>query len=327
MTVTAFFNRVFDVFSRREGGSSEFVHDIPESFRKRVLLWLADVFGNTRTSFNSAWTGGFGPGDYQNQFWDEIHRFLQFRHGDFTLTRHSHSRAEDASSFLLQCTGHEFLDFIEYIFRVDCFFHVQMPVKQVVAELNQLLREDDLPYHVTELIDEEVREIATEHPFAGHEVTTIKTIAYPQVIMRSSEVMHVQAIGPTLTLLRRPEFRNANAEFLEALEDLRKSDFDDCLTKCGSAYESVMKVLCKQNRWPYKETDTASTLVKLMVERLKLATYHEQMLMTVPILRNRLSRSHGGGSVERQVSRSSAEFGVNSAASAILFLVQKETEA
>lgn len=322
MTVTKFFNRVFNVFSRRRT-TNGLTHEIPQSFRNRVFLWLADVFGNTRTSFNPAWSGGYGLGDYRSEFWSQVHKFLQFHQGLPQLAPHSQSPGEDAIAFLHSCDGEVFLDFLEYIFRVDCYFYVMMPEQQVVEELNELFRHDDLPYHVTEFIKEEVREIRTDHPFAGRETTNTKMIAYPQVVMRSSDVVHAHVIEPTLTLLRRPVFRNANDEFLEALTDFRKNDFGNCLTKCGSALESVMKVLCKENRWAYDEKDTASTLVKIMIDKLKLDGYYEPILMIVATLRNRLSKSHGAGAVDRSVSRPVAEYAVNSTASAILFLVQE----
>ena len=127
-------------------------------------------------------------------------------------------------------------------------------------------------------------------------------------------------------MLRLPAYRNANDEFLEALADLRKSDFGDCLTKCGSALESVMKVLCNEKGWAYNERDTASALGKIMIDRLGLDGYYEPVLMIVATLRNRLSRSHGAGTIDRSASRPVAEYAVNSTASAILFLVQKAGE-
>jgi hypothetical protein len=95
----------------------------------------------------------------------------------------------------------------------------------VVEELNELLRQDNLPYHVTNFVKETVQEIGTDFPFAGREVTMIKTLAYPKVIMKESEVVHSQVIGPALQLLQHPAFKSANAEYLAALEDYRKGDF------------------------------------------------------------------------------------------------------
>ena len=60
------------------------------------------------------------------------------------------------------------------------------------------------------------------------------------------EVTHTEAVMPALTVLADPAYRAANDEFRKALEDLR-GDFEDCLVKCGSGFESVLKVLCQKN--------------------------------------------------------------------------------
>ena len=44
-----------------------------------------------------------------------------------------------------------------------------------------------------------------------------------------------------------PHFEAANVEFRDALDEYRKGHYGDCLTKCCSSFESVMKSLCKQH--------------------------------------------------------------------------------
>ncbi|MBA7714301.1 hypothetical protein ES703_123319 [subsurface metagenome] len=247
----SWFGRIFDVFSQRLEAFAKTENNVPESTRNRVLLWCGEVFSNSRSSSCL--------GDYTTEFWRQIHRFLQYRHGRAQVSesrKHSTSRPEDAIRFLMTCSGPEFLDFLEYIFRVDCFFRVGLPEAQVIEELNELLRQDDLPYHITDFVKETLRERDTGHPFAGREMTVVKTIAYPKVIMRDSEVLHTQAIAPALELLRRPHFKSVNDEYLAALEDYLKGDFADCLMKCGSAFESVLKVLCSRKGWAFRHTDT-----------------------------------------------------------------------
>jgi hypothetical protein len=308
---------IFDVFSRRGGATSSIHDEIPATTRNRIFLWCGDVFSNRR-SFS-------GRDDYTNQFWEEIHRFLQLRHGRGQLSDSRHgasSRAEDAITFLSSCNGTEFLDFLEYIFRVECFFHVALPDAQIVTELNELLRVDNLPYHVTDFVKEQMREVVQgPPPFGGRERTVIKTLAFPMVISRDSEVVHAHVIEPVLKFLQAPAFKSANTEYLEALEDHRKGDLGDCLTKCGSAFESVMKVICERKGWPYKQTDTAGPLVKTILYHTSLDNYLEPVLMIVAALRNRLSKAHGAGVQTRNVPRHLAAYALNSTAAAILLLV------
>jgi len=105
----------------------------------------------------------------------------------------------------------------------------------------------------------------------GFEFEVFKTVSFPKVIMRESEVVHSTAIAPVLHLLQRPAFRNVNSEFLNALEDYRKGEYGDSLTKCGSSFESFLKVLCSRKKWPHKDTDTAGPLVEVVLGNVSLA--------------------------------------------------------
>ena len=126
------FRSILDVFSRRPEAAKKPKHDIPESTRNRVFFWCNDIFSNRQN---------LGFGDLRQDFWAEIHRRLQYRHGKAFLHSDSHASAvDDTLSFLLKCSGEEFLDFLEYIFRVQCFFHVAGARLELVSELNQLLR-------------------------------------------------------------------------------------------------------------------------------------------------------------------------------------------
>jgi hypothetical protein len=309
------FEQIFDVFSARPEAASKPKHPVAESTRTRILMWCQEVFGNKRAYYSS--------GDYSEQFWNEIHRFLRFRIGQMQLSPHPRSAPADAIQYVMTCPGEQFLDFLEDMFRVDCYFHVGLPDEQVVEELNALLRKDGLPYHVTDFIKQTAREVVTGGPFGGGEHDVIRTIAHPKVIMRENEVVHSQAIRPVLELLQRPEYSNASSEYLTALEDYRKDDFGDCLTKCGSAFESVLKIICHRKGWPYKQTNNAGQLVQTFLNYTKLDPYFDQPLMTTAVLRNKLSTSHGAGAQNKQVPRHVALYALNVTASAILFVTQE----
>ena len=147
--------------------------------------------------------------------------------------------------------------------------------------------------------------------------------AYPKVIRKDSELLHSTATLPVLQLLSDGSYAAANKEFLEALEAYRKGDYDDCLTKCGSAFESVLKVICDRKRWPYQQTDTASQLIHTVVEKAGLEPFFEQPLMLVATIRNRLSTSHGAGVKQRKESQAKAEYALNATAAAVLLLTKE----
>ena len=319
----SFFDQIFNVFSRRRKLSttpSASPLQIPKTFRNRVFLWCRDLFNGSRSSYG----GGFGPGDRLDEFWRDIHGMLQKRHGRIQLsnaTRGARSAADDALTFLYDCPGEEFLDFIEYIFRVQCFSGLALPEDQLVEEINDWFRADDLPFYLTKFVTK-THEVPAPPPFNGRSAYQTEILSYPQVVMKESEMMHAEVIAPALRLLRHPDFENANVEFLEALEDYRKGDFGDCLTKCGSAFESTLKIICQKKSWPYDKNDTAGTLVKNILPRLSLDSYFEQMLLNVATIRNRLSKSHGAGPAVKAVPRHVARYAVNTAASAILLVAE-----
>lgn len=68
---------IFDVFSRREKEASPFTYSISRELRTKVILFCQETF--------SEGSPGRGGADYSAEFWQEIHRFLQYRHGRFKL--------------------------------------------------------------------------------------------------------------------------------------------------------------------------------------------------------------------------------------------------
>lgn len=306
--------RIFDVFSRRELPASG-IAAVPEATRNRVLLWCRDVFSGQRASFGSS--------DCTAEFWDEIHRTLQMRHGRVQLAETRYYRpsaATESVAFLLECDDASFLDFLEYIFRLDCLHRVGVDEDRLVREINDILRVDDLPYHLTDFVRESITRHSDGPPSFGGTFTYEEVVSRPVVISCENEVVHLEMTKPALDLLKDPRFKQANVEYLEALADYRQGDTRGALANCGSAFESVMKVLCEINRWPYQQQDTAAILVKTVLEHTGLDSYFESTLMIIATLRNRLSKSHGAGMAEHEVAPHLAAYALNATASAILLL-------
>ncbi|PTQ87813.1 abortive infection family protein [Nitrosomonas ureae] len=293
-------DKIFNVFSRREKTivDSQAI-SLPIEFRNRVVMLLRD--------------------ELQDSFVDclsILRNKLAYLHGKFQLndSRHHSEVHEDALHFMCTCKDEYFLDVIELIFNSD-ISGVSWPDNTMIPAINQFFQIDDLPFHLTPYVTEEL-----EMSFYGTSTTETRIAEYPRVIRKDKEVIYKFALEPALQILRGKEFKSANSEFLNALEDQRKGDFRDCLTKCGSAFESTMKVLCKKNSISYKETDTATSLLKSLLQNSQLDSYWEQPLILIATLRNRLSSSHGAGSQSKNVPPHVAAYVVNATASAIVFL-------
>ncbi|MFA6015262.1 MAG: hypothetical protein WC742_09370 [Gallionellaceae bacterium] len=299
-----FLRSIFDVFSKRKVASPNVPQPISNSFRNRILLLCRDVIE---------------PTGYISDFWDQVHQKLAYLHGTPVLSPkiRSSNNIEDVLHFLESCESDHFLDFVEYIFKVDAFRRINSK-SEFVGQINSFFDVDNLPYFLTEYV-----EVEEQREYRGQPTTFRVVGVYPKVVLRENRLVHSEAIAPALHLLTDPAFSSANSEFLEALQDYRKKDYGDCLTKCGSAFESVMKVICDKKKWPYLQTDTASTLLNKIIAQTQLDKFFTDPLILVATLRNRLSTAHGAGTISKQVPQHIAQFAINTTASAILLLVEE----
>ena len=64
-----------------------------------------------------------------------------------------------------------------------------------------------------------------------------------------------------------------------------------------------MKIICDRKEWPYKQTDTAETLLNIVFGKTGLESFFNQPIMLVATMRNRLSSAHGAGALQRNVPR------------------------
>jgi AbiJ N-terminal domain 4 len=142
-----------------------------------------------------------------------------------------------------------------------------------------------------------------------------------QLIRIDNQFAHKSAVQPALQLLADPRFKTANEEFLEGFDDYRKGDYDDCLTKCNTAFESVLKIICSIKGWKYNDKQTAGPLLKTHLDNNGLEPFFEQPLIIIATLRNQLSKSHGAGMIPKIVPEHYARYALNATASAIMLLI------
>jgi hypothetical protein len=307
---------IFKVFSRRSPSPKARDKALTPEFRTRIIMLCRDTLSGAKSEYPR--------GDYTQEFWSYVHTKLQYLHGRPRLSNSNvASQAEDALTFLSKCNDAHFLDFVEMIFQFEWLWKACPNEKELVEDVNRLFEVDDLPYALTNF----VREKGLERLFGrGQETEVTRTVAYPQVIRKDSQVEHAMAIEPALSLLRDASFTSSNGEFLEALADYRKGDYGDCLVKCGSSFESVMKIICHRKGWPYQQSDTASMLLRTIIPRTNLDPFFEQPLLVIATIRNRLSKGHGAGTQQRDVPRHVARFAINATAAAILLLVEETSQ-
>lgn len=313
---------ILDVFSRRQTprGQGYKPDEIPEKLRNRILLLLRDlVSGKWPTD---RWDS---RGDYTHEFWEDMHNKLQHLHGRPKLSDDTRAREpwEDTLGFALSCKAPEFFDFLELTFRSAPMWRILNDENELVDGINELFRVEGAPYQLTRIVKVEEPNPIKAGPYGGGGIV-IRTVAYPKIIRADDEATHSEAIQPALSVLAAPHFEAANLEFRDALDEYRKGHCGDCLTKCCSSFESVMKSLCKRHKWSFDEKkDTAAPLLKAILSHSKLDPFFEQPLLLIATMRNRLSSSHGGGTAVRSVERHVAQYALTSTAAAILLLVHE----
>ena len=303
-------NSIFDVHSRRYLRDHD-EYEMPQQLRNRILFVYRDIAADHVTLL-----------DRRNIFWTQMHNSMEYLHGRSNLSNTNSPTTEgDMWSFLHTCSTNEFLDFIELSFKLEVSREVVS--NDVVDAINEILRFEDAPYQLTRIVEVE-EAVEGDSQFGNTGYMRWSTI-HPRIILVDEEVTHREAIVPSLSMLTAPNFKKAHLEFLGAIEDYRKGDYSDCLTKCCSAFESVLKVICQRKKWQFSDNDTAGALLAIVIGNSDLEGFFEQPLMLIATMRNRLSSSHGAGSKDRTAERHVAQYAVTSTAAAIVLLIQ-ETE-
>jgi hypothetical protein len=154
-----------------------------------------------------------------------------------------------------------------------------------------------------------------------------------RIIRLDSQLIHTAAVVPALTVLRAPEFKNAQEEFLSAYEHYRHGKHEEALVDCCKSFESTMKVICNKRGWPFDPNkSTASELIKTCLDNGLIPAYWEthftglRTMLTsgIPTARNRQG-GHGAGTVANNEPPSQlVSYVLHLTASTILFLAESE---
>ena len=333
MTNSLDLSSIFDVYSMRERSPDNEEKRLTTEFRNRVSLFCKEMV--------HPYEHHSLAGHRISGYWMTLRDKLRYRYGLVHLAdKNLNTPVTEVEAFLSKCPDEHFLDFIEMFFHSNILpaYFSDDRLQDAVNTVNKFFDVDELPYRLTGFVinrsPENTNKMLVKSPInyytpeiledeSPERVTVPKIELYPQVIRRDSDILHETAIEPTLTLLSRPMFASANEEFLDALKDFRDGDYRDCVVKCGSSLESVMKVICDRKGWPYQQTDAAAKLLDRILSKTTLDPFFEQPIMLIATIRNRLGKAHGAGTQQKAVSRHVASYVINATASAILLLVEE----
>lgn len=304
---------IFDLFSKRQkklkGEVSDiYIYDeIPTQLRVQIIFILEDTIGHRAFSLSE---------DLPAKAYKLIHTSLAREYGQFVLgENHSESDEDQLLDFFLKSDETDkVIDVIElcikYIDKVirhdyNTYKHhteVKMTPDEAIAELNERFKEHGIGY------------------------------AYEsgEIIKIDSTYIHSAIVKPTLKLLSNFKYKGANEEFLKAHEHYRHGRNKECLTECLKAFESTLKIICKEKSWPYDQNDSAKKLIQICFKNNLVPAFSQNQFTSlqnllesgIPTIRNKLG-GHGQGAVPQKVDDEMTRYALNLTGTNIVFLVEQ----
>ena len=319
--------KIHDVFPRRQAkkGTQQPIKGLSDNTRLKVLMLYRDVVAGLAPG--GPLRGSYLPND---DFWSEVLSVLQYEAPEEWLAASRKRRGrppygseifEEVTKYLLECPSEGFLKFLELSFKVDHPIEVGHDSSPFIDGINQILQLEGEPYRLMDFVREEEEVPISPNSMSKQTFIRTKIISYPMVIDSTDEVVYEEAIAPSLVVLGRSEFRGANDEFRKSLEHYRAGRYGDFLSNCGSALESVLKVIGQKHKLRFGSDQTLGPLLDTAVAGLGLDKVYAEKFKLLATIRNRLSSSHGGGSQPRNPEHHYARLMLTSAAEAIVFLV------
>lgn len=299
--------KVYDLFTHRrdraakEGQPEIYVYDsMPDQLIGQVVHIWNDYF-KTDTVYRFADGQSFGGHDLwvavQDMLWREYGMLRwPWRRGDFE----SPSGPDDnvIRFFLDHATNDQRLDVLDLTFR---FISQTMNGDAAVAELNARFRRAGVGYQ-----------------FEGK-----------GLVRMDSTVAHEEIVKPTLILLGRAGFENADTQYRAAHDHYRRGEYPQAVTEAGKAFESALKAICAHKGWTYEKGARVSDLIKVVTKEGLFPEWLEQgmtayvaMMKTgLPNVRNEAG-PHGTAPNAQPVHGYLARYALHMSASNILMVAE-----
>ena len=304
---------VFDLYSKRQKRArgempDVYVYDnLPGKLRVQIVQIISDAFGEDVFDEVSLC--------YESCLAKELYDFavdvLRREFGVFELVHGVKSSKDSLFKFFL---GEEdvdrALDVVELCFnlmkdKIDhnykMFTTVRVDPDDAILELNERFKEHGVGY----------------------------LFVSGEIIRVDSQLLHAEAMKPTLSLLHEDGFDGANDEFLSAHAHYRHGRYKECLVDALKAFESTMKTICCLRGWKTKPEDSAKNLIAVCMSNRLFPEYFNSQFSSVrsllesgvPTVRNK-NGGHGQGIEPVPVPEYLARYALNLTATSILFMVE-----
>jgi AbiJ N-terminal domain 4 len=299
-----------NIFSRRTAPQRDaFRYDLPSQIRSRLFHSLDQLVMNE------------GQQSDTQEILHELGDKLVAQYGGLRRPLYEAARVSNhpVIEHFASCDDQHALDFIELWFRCHAYWRTGLENRGVEA-VNNIFREEGIGYELTPWINRETDEPVRR--FGRRTNGKTYRTQYPEMVRRDTEFVHEEIVKPCFDVLSSKAFTVANEELLKAFAAYRRGEFDDALTSCGSAFESVLKTICDLKRWAYDPAkDTCAKLVQICQDNALFPPFYAEAFKSVGTIRNKLSDAHGRGpKPEYTVEKENVDHLIQMTAAHIVFL-------
>lgn len=303
---------IFNLFSKRQKKlkgevptTLTFDH-LPQTLKVKVVHIIVDAFGEDNH---------FSGKCLADNLYKTVQAALCREYGVFRLSdRQQEESKDEVLNFLLQTPDNDkVIDVIELCFKLidkhirgnDSHAHYSKPKIEpddAIQELNNRFKEEGVGYS-----------------FSGGEIIRV-----------DSTYIHSEVSTPTISLLWNKTFLGANEEFMKAHEHYRHGRNKECLSECLKAFESVLKIICKEKGWKFNQNDTSRKLIQICFQNELVPTFTQNQFTSlqnllesgIPTIRNKLG-GHGQGQIPQKVDDEMTRYGLNLTGTNIIFLIEQ----
>lgn len=276
--------------------------DFPKGLKVQIVHIIKDAVGEDKSDY----------GSLKENLYKSVHDILIREYEVFRLNDNSTFEGQVLNFFIKESDDEKCLDVVELMFKV----------------INTYVKTSDYYYGTTTEInpEEAIAELNgrfKEHGFGFQ-------FEANEIIKVDSSYVHSEIVKPTINLIWNNRFSGANEEYLKAHEHYRHGRNKECLTECLKAFESTMKIICKEKEWTYSDKDTSKKLINICFQNELIPSFTQNQFTSlrnllesgVPTIRNRLG-GHGQGQVPKTVDDEMTRYALNLTGSNIIFLIEQ----
>ena len=303
---------IFDLFSKRQKRLRGEVPDIysydnlPQQFRVQIVHIIQEAIGTTSFRYRDSLVS--------ESVYQFIHRTLCREYGVFSLGTEYQLDKDCVLNFLLNTKDIEkALDVIEL-----CFKYIERVIKKDYDYPNHN-HIDISPDEALQELNDRFKESAIGFQYENGDLIRV-----------DSTYTHSEIVKPVISLLANMSFAGASEEYLKAHEHYRHGRNKECLTECLKAFESCMKIICKEKGWQYNPNDTSKRLIQICLQnelvpsfmQTQISSFQNLLESGIPTIRNKLG-GHGQGQTPQKVDDEMTRYALNLTGSNIIFLVEQ----